>query len=641
MRYQIMDGTVSLGGETILSHIDFEIRGKEKIALVGRNGAGKTTLLRLIAGELSLDRDDKRNGPGIWRARNTTVGMLHQNLLSGKNHTVEEEILSLCTVKDPFARERFGFEQEYDRIFTGFGFSKKEKQKKLPAFSGGEQTKIALIKLLLLKPDILLLDEPTNHLDLESVSWLEEYLRDYENAVVMVSHDRFFLDRTAGVVYELTGGRLVRYAGNYSAYKKQREKNRKLQMKRYQAQQKEMARLTELIEKFKHKPKKAAMARSKKKMLERMEKIDRPEKESSHIFADKIEPAVFGSKRVLEAEKLRIGYEKPIKEITLAVRRGQKIGVIGANGTGKTTFLKTITGQLAPLSGSFQMGNQIEAGYFDQHSGEIQLEKRVFEYFHEAYPGWTIKEVKSYLDNYLFQGEDTARKITDLSGGEKSRLILAKIMAARPNFLILDEPTNHMDIPARETLESAFQMYAGTMLFISHDRYFIKEVANALLIFEDDRVIYYPFGYERYLEHLQKKQDGDLTIAGAVEAENTLLLDGLRRVPKKTRLQSSRLNTEQSYTDWQLQLAAKQMETARLACEEAEAQWKTYRYSEACWLGIVPQIVPEDHPDHTLSSVEIREKAAEAAKAYTKACLSWYEKWLDYEEAFQSYKETE
>ena len=487
MRYQIKNGTVSLQGETVLDHIDFEIRGSEKIALVGKNGAGKTTLLKLIAGELSLDRDDKRFDPGIFSARNTTVGMLRQTTQpEEKDRTVEELLLEFCPSDDPYSKERYDFEKEYDRIFTGFGFDKEEKKKRLGDFSGGEQTKIAMIRLLLARPDVLLLDEPTNHLDMQAVQWLEEYIRDYDRAAVIVSHDRFFLDSVADVVYELAGGRLTRYAGNYSEYRRQREKQRQNQMKSYLAQQQEIERLTALIEKFKHKPKKAAMARSKKKVLERMEKIERPSEDRSHIFTEAITPRVPGSKWVLDADKLRIGYhtdEHCLQEISLRVRRGQKIGIIGANGTGKTTFLKTILGQIPALSGTIQLGNHVEIGYFDQHSAELHSEKRVFDHFHDRHPALTIKEVKTILGNYLFRGADTGEKVDDLSGGEKSRLVLAEILESRPNLLLLDEPTNHMDIPAKETLESAFQAYTGTMLFISHDRYFIKEVADALLIF--------------------------------------------------------------------------------------------------------------------------------------------------------------
>lgn len=632
MRYQIKNGTVSLKGEIILDHIDFEIRGNEKIALVGKNGAGKTTLLRLIAGELSLDRDDKRFDAGVFLARNTTVGMLRQNAVEEeKERTVEEVLLALCPADDPYSRERYDFEQEYDRAFTAFGFAKEDKGKKLREFSGGEQTKIAMIRLLLSRPDILLLDEPTNHLDVNAVEWLEEYIRDYEKAAVIVSHDRYFLDAAAGTVYELEEGKLTRYAGNYSAYKAQREKNRQIHMKQYRAQQEEIRRLTELIERFKHKPKKAAMARSKKKMLERMERVHRPSGEGAHIFTDAITPRIPGSKWVLDAEKLRIGYRKEhfLQEISLRVRRGQKIGIIGANGTGKSTFLKTVAGQIEPLSGRMQLGNHVEIGYFDQHSGELRSDKRVFEHFHERQPGLTVKEVRTTLGHYLFRSGDTGKKVSELSGGERSRLALAELLESRPNLLLLDEPTNHMDIPAKETLESAFQAYAGTILFVSHDRYFLKEVADALLIFGEDGVSWYPFGYDHYVEHLRRKKEYSWAGAEAVAVENTRLVEALKEVPEKTRMQSARFSTEQSYTDWQLSLAAEQLTKAQRALEQFLDQ---------------PVTFPEKQPDSVLTAwqeAECRwqEEYAPLQQRYTEACLLWYEKWQEYEEAFDHYRE--
>lgn len=626
MLYQITDGTLSLEGKTILNHIDFEIRGKEKIAVTGQNGAGKTTLLRLIAGELTLDRDDRRFSPGIFLARNTTVGMLHQNLLTNGQQTVEEELLSLCPVKDIYSRERYDFEQEYDRIFTGLGFTKEEKKKKLQDFSGGERTKIAMIKLFLQKPDILLLDEPTNHLDIAAVEWMEDYIRNYEKAVVLVSHDRFFLDQTVHVVYELEEGKLCRYAGNYTEYRRQREKKRKAEYKNYREQQKEIIRLTALIEKFKHKPKKAAMARSKKKVLERMQILEKPSDCQAHRFTDKIVPAVPGSKTVLETEGLRIGYDQCLKEITLRIRRGQKIGIIGANGSGKTTFIRTITGQIPALGGTFRQGNHVRIGYFDQHSAEIVSTQRVWEHFHDHYPALTIKEVKTILGNYLFSGENSSKKVSALSGGEKSRLVLAEILEARPNFLVLDEPTNHMDLAAKETLESAFNAYEGTMLFISHDRYFLKEVADSLLIFNEDTVTYYPFGYVHYLQHLERKEQFGWAGAEAVAVENSLLVQGLSDVPEKKRMQSPRFSTEQSYADWQLALAGQEL--ARVKKELEDFLLRTEEvYLHALW-------------DGGEALERWTEEYRQYEKQYAEECLCWYEKWMAYEDAFIHYQDS-
>ena len=633
MRYQIENGTVSLGGKTILDHIDFSIKGQEKIAIVGRNGAGKTTLLRLIGGELSLDRDDKRFGKGIQTDKEISIGFLHQQSFENGERTVEEEILSLVDEEDIFSKERYYFEKEYDRIFTGFGFCKEDKQKKIMQFSGGEQTKLAFIKLLLSKPDILLLDEPTNHLDIASVEWLEEYLSSYEKAVIMVSHDRFFIDRTAEIIYELSDGKLTRYVGNYTEYKMQKEKQRALQQKKYDAQQKEIARLNELIEKFKHKPKKASMARSKKKVLERMQKVERPGREEAYIFKEKLEPFTLGAKNVFEAEHLNIGYETSIRELTLRIRRGQKIAVLGANGAGKTTFFKTIIGQLPPISGKYTIGNGITTGYFDQHSGEIQSEKRVEEHFGECFPKLTEKEKRQILGKYLFSSQKANIKISDLSGGEKSRLVLAEVLESRPNFLLLDEPTNHMDLPAKETMESAFSAYTGTMLFISHDRYFVSKLADALLIFEEDSVKYYPFGYEHYLRMLKKKREGDQTWADVVEAENTALVEGLLSVPEKERHQSARFNTEQSYTDWQLSLAREQLEK----CQKDIEVWQKQVSIELD--AFLENITFEQYQAGKWEEkqIEFQKQCEELSQKYLEQSLLWYEKYQEYEEAFSDY----
>lgn len=631
MRYQIENGTVSLGGKTILDHIDFSVKGREKVAVVGRNGAGKTTLLRLISGELSLDRDDKNFGKGIKTDRELSIGFLHQQSFQDVEKTVEQEIISLVNEEDIFSRERYYFEKEYDRIFTGFGFQKEDKKKKIKQFSGGEQTKLALIKLLLSKPDILLLDEPTNHLDIASVEWLEEYLASYEKAVIMVSHDRFFVDRTTEIIYELADGKLTRYVGNYTEYKRQKEKQREVQQKKYDAQQKEIARLNELIEKFKHKPKKASMARSKKKVLERMQRVERPDKEEAYVFKEKLEPITLGAKNVLETEHLKIGYtiEHPIKELTLRIRRGQKIAVLGANGAGKSTFFKTIIGELHPISGKYVIGKGIMTGYFDQHSGEISSEKRVEEYFGECFPKLTEKEKRQVLGKYLFRSQKANMKISDLSGGEKSGLVLAEILESRPNFLVLDEPTNHMDLPAKETMESAFAAYTGTMLFISHDRYFVSKIADALLLFEEDGVKYYPFGYEHYLHMLKKKREGTQTWAEVVEAENTALVEGLFAVPSKERHQTARFSTEQSYTDWQLALAKEELEKYEI---QLEKQQEEIEFAEQT-------VTFEEYQSGNwkIKKEELQKQFEKIAEEYQEQCLIWYEKWQEYEEAFLDY----
>ncbi len=623
MLYQIVDGSVSIGGTLILSHIDFEIKGNEKIAVVGRNGAGKTTLLRLISGELELDRDDRRQSEGIFRSRRLSVGMLHQQIFADPDSTVEEELLKNCPGKDTFDRERFEYEREYDILFTGFGFLKEDKKRRLNSFSGGEQTKIGLIRLLLQKPDILLLDEPTNHLDIASVEWLEQYLKTCEHAVVMVSHDRFFLDQVADVVYEVSGKKLIRYPGNYTRYRQEKQKRITLQKKAYERQQEELARLEEVIERFKHKPTKASFARAKKKQMERMEKVEKPDEDDVHLFTGEISPLIPGSKWVFEAEHLKLGYDKMILELSLRIRRGQKIGLLGVNGAGKSTFLKTAAGLLEPFEGTFTLGNHVTLGYFDQHAAEITSEKTVVEHFHDLFPSMTEKDVRNTLGAFLFGGKEAARKVSALSGGERARLVLAELLQSRPNFLVLDEPTNHMDVQAKETLESAFQAYTGTILFVSHDRYFIRQVADAVLIFDGQSVMYYPFGYEHYLERSRKALQGE-SIAAQVKAEDQALIAGMRAVPKAERQWLREIPTEEAYLDWKLGLVMEKLEPAQETFARMDTRcqrlMQEYLQSEAYWNGTADGEI--------LSELEhLRSCRDEAWEQWNDFCMKWFDIW--------------
>lgn len=649
MLYQIKDGTVSAGGQTILSHIDFYIKEKEKIAVVGKNGAGKTTLLRLLAGELTPDRDDSRGSygrshdmvtgaitagsdldgiakrtqrvkkkktsgnpeTGITMSRNITIDMLRQADKSNLDLTIEQMLLESCPDKDTFSKERFDYEMEYDRLFTGFGFEKEEKSRTLGSFSGGEQTKISLIKLLLEKPDLLLLDEPTNHLDMKTVEWLEDYLINYPKAVVIVSHDRAFLDAVATGVYELENGALHRYAGNYTQYRQQKLKNLQIQRKAYERQQAEIAHNNELIDKFKHKPKKAAFARSRKTMLARMKLIEKPVEDEAHIFTGNIEPQFPGGKWVYEAKELKIGYDGSVLlELSLRIRRGQKIAVIGDNGIGKSTFLKTVAGLIPPIKGTSQLGSNLLVGYFDQQSALIDSDKTVRDHFHELFPALVEKDLRKTLGMYLFGGANASKRICSLSGGEKSRLVLAELLTGRPNLMILDEPTNHMDIPAKETLESAFKAYTGTMLFVSHDRYFIKQVADAILVFEKDKVMYYPFGYDHYISRLKASQDGNLP--ALMQAKDAAMVEALAAVPKRERHETRQLSTEEAYLEWKLALAA---EPVMKAAEEAEKV-----YEELCE---AESELNEENVD------KLRLQYEKVVDSWTNECTKWYDIYLD------------
>ena len=531
MQYKIQNGAVVFGADIILKNINFDIKNTEKIAIVGRNGCGKTTLLKLIAGEVDLHKRDSDEDIFIVKSGNPEIGYLKQMAFEDKTITMEEEvrkafskILSMqkdleekrhLMEKDPSEQNikiytalhdqfvylgGYYFEKEYEVVLKEFGFTQEDKKKRLEEFSGGQQTKIAFVKMLLSKPDILLLDEPTNHLDMRTIEWLEQYLKDYKRAVVIVSHDRMFLDRIVDVVYEIEYKVPKRYVGNYSAFMEQKKRNYEKQLKDYKEQQAEIARLNELVEKFKNKPSKVAMTRSKLKQIEHMDKIEMPDNFDTKSFRVNLTPQVITGKDVLSVRGLTVGYDRPLATISMEAKKGKKYGIIGGNGIGKSTFLKTLTGKVNPIDGEFSFGPKVEIGYFDQQMAQYTSEKQVIDDYWDEFPNLTQTEVRNELAAFLFTGEDVFKRVDMLSGGEKVRLALCKIFKRRPNVLIFDEPTNHMDIVGKETLEQMLLDYEGTVLFVSHDRYFVKRIADELLAFEDGRIEYYSFGYEEYEE---------------------------------------------------------------------------------------------------------------------------------------------
>ena len=541
MLYQIANGCVRFGADTILEHINFEIRNTEKIAVVGRNGCGKTTLLRLIAGEVELSKRDSDEDIFIAKAGKPTIGYLKQVAFEDENITVEEEIrkvfapvLSLQekmeqallevereaseeNVKRYSAlQERFEalggyhYDREFDGLFYSFGFRDEDRSRRMAEFSGGQRSKIAFIKLLLSKPDIMLLDEPTNHLDMAAVEWLEQYLKNYNRAVVVVSHDRMFLDNVADVVYEIEYGTAKRYPGNYSHFVETKQADYEKQLKDYTLQQQEIKRLETLVERFKNKPTKVAMTRSKKKAIEHMDKIENPMAADGRTFQKSLKPALESGKEVLSVRNLEVGYDVPLARISFELKRGEKIAVVGDNGTGKSTLLKTLVGRLPALGGEFGFGVNVQTGYFDQESAQYASTKDVLTDFRDEFPDLTQTEARSALGAFLFTQDDVFRQVKLLSGGEKARLALCKIFQRRPNLLILDEPTNHMDIVGKETLENLLKAYEGTVLFVSHDRYFVRRVADKLLELRAEGAAFYPFGYEQYAEERAKRrEDGE------------------------------------------------------------------------------------------------------------------------------------
>ncbi len=399
--------------------------------------------------------------------------------------------------------ENFGgytYESEMNTLVTKFGFLLTDLKRPIKSFSGGQRTKLAFIQLLLSKPDILLLDEPTNHLDLPTIEWLEGYLKQYRRAVVIISHDRLFLDKIAEVTYEIEYGRMTRYQGNYSAFVRQKRMNWDKQQKDYLQQEKEIARLMTLIEKYKHHPTKVAMTKSKLKMIEHMDRVEAPDKYDQKTFHAQFMPKRVGGQEVLKVNRLVIGYDKPLSEVTFELKKGQRLAVIGENGIGKSTLLKTLVGKVNKIAGEFTYGFQIDPGYFDQQIAQIENGRTVLEDFCEEYPDMPLSEARSALGCFLFTRDSVFKKVNQLAGGEKVRLSLAKIINQKPNLLILDEPTNHMDLIGKENLEEMLMNYEGTVLFVSHDRYFVQEIADSLLVFEKEKVNYYPFGYQEYTE---------------------------------------------------------------------------------------------------------------------------------------------
>ena len=537
MNYKIVNGSISFGAETILEEINFEIKEKDKIAIVGRNGCGKTTLLKSIVNNEMLEEGIGEEKFGVYKQGTPSIGYLKQMELENSNKTMLEEILTvyepitkLAKKKERLAKEletsqeektikeytnsmerfeRMGgytYQKEYEVAIKKFGFTEEEKCKKMSQFSGGQRTKIAFLKLLLSKPDILLLDEPTNHLDITAIEWLENYLKNYPNAVVVVSHDRMFLDRIVNKVYEIEYAAITEYIGNYTDFEKQKRANYEKQRKDYEYQQAEIKRLQRIADRFRYKPTKAKMALSKLKQIERMTIIEEPSKYDLKTFHTHFNILESG-RMVLRVKNLQIGYEKPIAETSFELYRGQKLAIIGANGIGKSTLLKTINGDIPKLGGELEYGYHVNKGYFDQQMEFSNPENTVFDEFYENFPDLTTTQIRTILGTFLFSGEEVFKKIKVLSGGERGRLQLCKIFKKGPNLLLLDEPTNHMDIVGKESLENILKEYTGTLLFVSHDRYFVNKIADSLLIFEPGKVSYFNGTYEEYTRKREEQEE--------------------------------------------------------------------------------------------------------------------------------------
>ena len=540
MQINVSNVAVEYDGTPVIYQADFVIHENEKIALIGRNGCGKTTLLKVLTGEVECQKGEDDAPYGVFTSGNPVIGFLKQTSNDDKSKTMLDEILEaysdllgieadmesalsalqtdscdqnvkrysrLC---EQFEREGgYTYKKEYLTAVKKFGFSNEDMKKPLCEFSGGQRTKIALLKLLLSKPDVLLLDEPTNHLDLEAIEWLENYLCAYKKSCVIVSHDRMFLDKIVNVVYEIEYGETKRYAGNYTSFMVQKQQAYDKALKDSIMRKKEIDRLTALVEKFRYKANKAAMAQAKLKQIERIGEVGTPSNFDTATFRSNFQPERETVEKAVVIDKLVFGYDKPLGEIDTIVKRGQKVGIIGQNGTGKSTLVKTIVHKLKPLGGSTTFGLHAQVGYFDQTSTQSFSTLSVLEDFQNEFPMLSNTEARSALGAFMLTGDDVFKRICDLSGGEKVRLALCKILRKKPNILILDEPTNHMDIIGKETLERLLSNYTGTVITVSHDRYFINRVCSRLIVFNDGKIELFDGKYSEYESRKTASESGD------------------------------------------------------------------------------------------------------------------------------------
>ena len=560
MYYKISNGSVTLGANTILEDINFYVKDNDKIGIVGRNGCGKTTLLKAITNEYTLS--DGYDDLKIESSNDFKIGYVKQNITDNLNMKmidyikesysdileIENKLNSLeQKLSNSYSEQVLNkyndlqneyiykggntYKKEYEIALKKFGFTDIDKEKLLNEFSGGQLTKLSLIRLLLSKPDLLILDEPTNHLDINSIEWLENYLKNYKKSIILVSHDRMFLDNICNIIYDIEYGELKRYVGNYSSFVKQKEQDYEKQLKDYEYQQKEIKRLQYIADRFRYKPTKAKMAMSKLKQIEKMIKIDKPNKSNTKTFKINLKAEENSYRDVLKVKNLSIGYDKELCKLSFNLERQDKLGIIGENGIGKSTLIKTLTGLIHPLSGKYIYGDRVSIGYFSQNFENLDNNNTVYEEIDKAYPSMTPNEIRTLLGSFEFTGEDVFKKTNDLSGGEKVKLSLCKILNNKPNLLILDEPTNHLDIISKDTIEKILTNYNGTIIMVSHDRYLINNVCNKLLVFENNEAKLYNYGYKEYLEKRkvdipilkeEPKKDKNKVINNSVDNTNKL-----------------------------------------------------------------------------------------------------------------------
>lgn len=602
MLIQLNNVTKNFVVNEIFSNVKMEINDKDRVAIVGRNGAGKSTLLKIISGELSFDSGERTV------SKNTTIGYLSQEFIVREDLSIYEEMITCFDEiisleanleklsyeltpenieNDPGLLDRFDrlqnevlthkdyhYKSKIESVLYGLDFTKDVFDKKISTFSGGEKTRLSMAKLLLSEPDLLILDEPTNHLDMENVAWLENYLSSYNGAIVIVSHDRYFLDKVVNVVYNLEFGKLKKYVGNYSKFLKQYEEDYEKQLKEFTSQQKDIKRLEEFVQKNIARASTSKMAKSRQKVLDKMELIDNPKKD------DKAADIEFNIKEqsgrdVLMIENLKVGYDgKQVgNAYNFSVYKGDRIAIVGRNGIGKSTLIKTIAKKQNAIGGSVHYGSKVSLGYYDQKQAEFESSKTILNELWDEYPLMKEAEVRTVLGRFLFRGDSVLKIVRDLSGGEKARLQLAKLMLEKNNLLVLDEPTNHLDITSKQVLEDALENYEGTIVFVSHDRYFINKIANKVLDITGDDYSIYLGNYDYYLEkreqeliakklkeektdEVQEKVANDYALGKEekkrirkLERTREELLEKIELLEEKVTLVNNELTKEEVYTD--------------------------------------------------------------------------------------------
>ena len=602
MLIQLNNVTKNFVVNEIFSNVKMEIKDKDRVAIVGRNGAGKSTLLKIISGELSFDSGERTI------SKNTTIGYLSQEFIVREDLSIYEEMITCFDEiisleanleklsyeltpenieNDPSLLDRFDrlqnevlthkdyhYKSKIESVLYGLDFTKDVFDKKISTFSGGEKTRLSMAKLLLSEPDLLILDEPTNHLDMENVAWLENYLSSYNGAIVIVSHDRYFLDKVVNVVYNLEFGKLKKYVGNYSKFLKQYEEDYEKQLKEFTSQQKDIKRLEEFVQKNIARASTSKMAKSRQKVLDKMELIDNPKKD------DKAANIEFNIKEqsgrdVLMIENLKVGYDgrQVGNAYNFSVYKGDRIAIVGRNGIGKSTLIKTIAKKQNAIGGSVHYGSKVSLGYYDQKQAEFESSKTILNELWDEYPLMKEAEVRTVLGRFLFRGDSVLKIVRDLSGGEKARLQLAKLMLEKNNLLVLDEPTNHLDITSKQVLEDALENYEGTIVFVSHDRYFINKIANKVLDITGDDYSIYLGNYDYYLEkreqeliakklkeektaEVQEKVANDYALGKEekkrirkLERTREELLEKIESLEEKVSLVNNELTKEEVYTD--------------------------------------------------------------------------------------------